>query len=128
MIDATKWPKEALDEHNRLCGVLDGLKAEIRQLQGLVSRHAEGCPHHVPGGRDVFCLNDEDSYDVCTCLRNFVSTTKLEPYRETRAVLLELAPFVAVFARNMMVSPETREMLLKLEPRMLAALIATKET
>jgi hypothetical protein len=47
---------------------------------------------------------------------------------EVREVLMELAPFVAVFARNPVVSPETRELLLKVEPRMLAVLLATKVT
>jgi hypothetical protein len=52
----------------------------------------------------------------------------LVAYREVRAVLIEAAPVVAVFARNVLVSPETRDMLLKLEPRMLKALLDTKET
>lgn len=44
----------------------------------LISRHFKGCPHYRNEEQNIFCLADEDSYDVCTCLRNFVSTVEHE--------------------------------------------------
>jgi len=51
---------------------------------------------------------------------------KLDALLEVREVLMALAPFVAVLSRSPSVSPDSREELLKLEPRMLSALLATK--
>lgn len=44
--------------------------------KSLVSRHREGCAHYRNEAQNIFLLSDEDSYDVCTCLKNFVSMTK----------------------------------------------------
>lgn len=44
----------------------------------LVSRHAPGCPHHRNEAQCIFNLSDEDSYDCCTCLKNFVSTHRFD--------------------------------------------------
>lgn len=44
-----------------------------------------------------------------------------------RALLLKLAPHVAVQSRNPVLAPENREDLAKLEPEMLRLLLATKD-
>ena len=75
------------------------------------------------------CDPGGDVQTMAALRENVAGLSKLnEALAEVRNVLVELAPFVAVFARNPLASPETRGMLLTLEPRMLKALLDTKET
>lgn len=47
-------------------------------MSNLISRHLKGCPHYIDAERNIFLLADEDSYDGCTCLKNFVPQSEFD--------------------------------------------------